>query len=288
MSRRSKFVFTLAFLSVALLSLRGSILTVPSGTWQPIASLSVARSGAASAALLQNGSVLLGHGTNVVVLEATFRMGNLFLSSVDGTYIDYIEKTPQELLSVPHFIGISRELALSRLGTWIGSLFIYEPPHLGFRPSEQRLLLAALRGGRDEDLAHELGLSLSAVKKRWLSIYERVAACDSRIIPIAHSGHDGASERGKEKKQRLLAYLREHPEELVQHRRERRCPSPSSNPTHHGRTASASLTRGGLRELSTGTIKPGKRLWGITSRSVAATSSPGSGVSVSFTHFPWA
>jgi hypothetical protein len=157
---------------------------------------------------------LLGHGTNVVGLEATFRMGNLFLSSVDGTYIDHMEKTPQELLSVPHFIGISRELALSRLGTWIGSLFIYEPPRLGFRPSEQRLLLAALRGGRDEDLAHELGLSLSAVKKRWLSIYERVAACDSRIIPVADSGHDGASERGKGKKQLLLAYLRQHPEEL--------------------------------------------------------------------------
>jgi hypothetical protein len=157
---------------------------------------------------------LLGHGTNVVGLEATFRMGNLLLSSVDGTYIDHMEKTPQELLSVPHFIGISRELALSRLGTWIGSLFIYEPPRLGFRPSEQRLLLAALRGGRDEDLAHELGLSLSAVKKRWLSIYERVAACDSRIIPVADSGHDGASERGKGKKQLLLAYLRQHPGEL--------------------------------------------------------------------------
>jgi hypothetical protein len=157
---------------------------------------------------------LLGHGTNELGLEATFRMGNLFLSSVNGTYIDHMEKTAQELLSVPHFIGISRELALRRIGTWIGSLFICEPPQLGLRPSEQRLLLTALRGGRDEDLAHELGLSLSAVKKRWLSIYERVAACDSRIIPTAGSGHEGASERGKEKKQRLLVYLREHPEEL--------------------------------------------------------------------------
>jgi hypothetical protein len=47
---------------------------------------------------------LLGHGTNVVGLEATFRMGNMFLSSVDGTYIDYMERTPQELLSVPLFL----------------------------------------------------------------------------------------------------------------------------------------------------------------------------------------
>jgi len=46
MSRRPKFVFTLALLFVALLTLRGSVLTVPSGTWQPTGNLSVARAGA--------------------------------------------------------------------------------------------------------------------------------------------------------------------------------------------------------------------------------------------------
>ncbi len=107
---------------------------------------------------------VLGHGTSVVGLEATFRMGNLFLSSVDGSYIAHMEKTPQELLSTPHFIGISRELA--------------------------------------------------AVKKTWCSIYERVAEYAAGLVPISASVRDGAAERGKEKKQRLLAYLREHPEEL--------------------------------------------------------------------------
>src|SRR5258706_232603 len=61
MSRRPKFVFTLALLFVALLTLRGSVLTVPSGTWQPTGNLSVARAGA-SAAQLQNGSVLITGG----------------------------------------------------------------------------------------------------------------------------------------------------------------------------------------------------------------------------------
>ena len=157
---------------------------------------------------------VLGHGTSVVGLEATFRMGNLFLSSVDGSYIAHMEKTPQELLSTPHFIGISRELARSRLGTWIGSLFDYHAPRFGLRPSEQRLLLAALCGGTDEDLADELSISLSAVKKTWCSIYERVAEYAAGLVPISASVRDGAAERGKEKKQRLLAYLREHPEEL--------------------------------------------------------------------------
>jgi DNA-binding CsgD family transcriptional regulator len=155
---------------------------------------------------------LLGHGTSVVGLEATFRMGNLFLSSIDGSYIAHMEKTHQELLSTLHFIGMNRELACSRLGTWIGSLFDYHAPRFGFRPSEQRLLLAALQGGTDEDLADEQGISLSAVKKTWRSIYERVAARDAGLIPAPEQ--DEVAERGKEKKQRLLVYLREHPEEL--------------------------------------------------------------------------
>ena len=156
---------------------------------------------------------LLGHGTSVEGLEATFRMGNMFLSSVHGGYIDYMEHTPQEFLSVPHFIGISRELALSRVGTWIGSLFNYQPPHLGFRPSEKRLLLAALRGGTDEELASELGISLSAVKKMWLSAYDRASMHLPAPLPNRAAMQEGG-ERGKEKKQRLLNYLREHPEEL--------------------------------------------------------------------------
>jgi len=76
------------------------------------------------------------------------------------------------------------------------------------------LLLAGLRGGTDEELADELGISLSAVKKAWQSIYERVSACDPELVPAAHPTESGAYERGKMKKQRLIAYLRDHPEEL--------------------------------------------------------------------------
>jgi hypothetical protein len=58
-----------------------------------------------------------------------------------------------------------------------------------------------------------LSISLSAVKKTWLSIYHRV----SGHVPGFSSNREaveGTTERGKEKKQRLLNYLREHPEEL--------------------------------------------------------------------------
>ena len=109
--------------------------------------------------------------------------------------------------------GLSRELALTRMGTWASTLFVYQPPRFGFSRSEQRLLLTALCGGTDEDLADELCISLSAVKRAWISIYDRVSARDSRIVPFSDPVEEGV-ERGKMKKQRLLAYLRDHPEEI--------------------------------------------------------------------------
>lgn len=76
------------------------------------------------------------------------------------------------------------------------------------------LLLAALNGGTDQELSHELGISPETVKKAWRRIYERVVVCVPDLIPLDSAAENGTSERGKEKKQRLLRYLRDHPEEL--------------------------------------------------------------------------
>jgi|NGEPerStandDraft_6_1074524.scaffolds.fasta_scaffold02472_2 hypothetical protein len=86
----------------------------------------------------------------------------------------------------------------------------------GFRPSEQRLLLTALEGGTDEQNAEKLGISVSAVKKSLRLVYERVAACDANLIPDQRwqEQREDNLERGKTKKQQLLAHLREHMEEL--------------------------------------------------------------------------
>jgi DNA-binding CsgD family transcriptional regulator len=111
-------------------------------------------------------------------------------------------------------MGLTRELATSRMGTWASTLFVYQAARFGFRPSEQRLLLTALLGGTDEDIADHLSISRSAVKKAWHSIYERVATRDPELIPCGALIGSASSERGKGKKQRLIAYLRDHPEEL--------------------------------------------------------------------------
>ena len=156
---------------------------------------------------------LITHGNSLRRLEAMLRPGNAQLLNEHAEYADQLQKPLPEIFGSPHYVGVTREVALSRLGSWVGLLFMHEPAQFGFRPSEQRLLLAALRGGTDEELANDLGVSLSAVKKMWLSIYERVSAHLPSLLPNRASAQESV-ERGREKKQRLLNYLREHPEEL--------------------------------------------------------------------------
>lgn len=156
---------------------------------------------------------LVGHGMTFETFEGTIRGGAMVFSALHGRYSDLPAKPLRDIFAEPHFVGLTRELAMSRFGSRIGSLFVHQPPQFAFRPSEQRLLLAALQGGTDEDLATTLGISLSAVKKTWRLIYERVSSQSPGLIP-AQVPAEPSSERGKEKKQRLLAYLREHPEEL--------------------------------------------------------------------------
>jgi hypothetical protein len=76
------------------------------------------------------------------------------------------------------------------------------------------LLSCALSGATDEHLAEMLGTSLPAVKKLWVSIYQRVEDCLPELIPDPLRSDLPLSGRGREKRRRLLAYLREHPEEL--------------------------------------------------------------------------
>lgn len=155
---------------------------------------------------------ILGQGMTRDTLDLSLRSGFLMLQE-DGRYADSVKRPLDEIFEKPHHIGLTRELALSSVGSWVGSLFVYQAPQCGFRPSEQRLLLTALRGGTDEELANDLGVSLSAVKKMWLSIYERASAHLPSLLPNRASMEE-PFERGREKKQRLLNYLRDHPEEL--------------------------------------------------------------------------
>ncbi len=153
---------------------------------------------------------LISHSPSEDRLQGMLRSGGQLLRH--GKYVEDVQKPLREIVERPHFVGLTREAALSRLGTFVGFLFVHEAPRFALRRSEQRLLLAALHGRTDEELALVLRISLSAVKKTWAHIYERVSACLPGVSPDREP--KSAAQRGKEKKQRLLNYLREHPEEL--------------------------------------------------------------------------
>ena len=147
-------------------------------------------------------------------LQWALQTGGLLWDPALGHYVESLEKDPQEIISKPHIIGVTREMERRRPGTWVGALFEYHPPLLGFTRSEQRLLLSALSGRTDEELSDDLGKSLSTVKNMWRSIHNRAASHLPELFQDHSQAGAGIPQRGREKKRYLLAYLREHAEEL--------------------------------------------------------------------------
>ena len=86
-------------------------------------------------------------------------------------------------------------------------------PVLRLRRSDQELLAAAMNGSTDMELSKELGLKLPTLKKRWAAVFNRVAIAKPDLLP-GHDDHLDRQARGRQKKHRLLAYVREHPQEL--------------------------------------------------------------------------
>jgi hypothetical protein len=114
----------------------------------------------------------------------------------------------------PYLIGTTRQEALAREGTYAFAVFSYIPPRFRFTPEEQDLLHHALLGRTDTELGHALHAALATVKKRWASIYDRIASVDPELLLGTADMVSPQGRRGPEKRRRLLEYLRRHPEEL--------------------------------------------------------------------------
>jgi hypothetical protein len=112
-------------------------------------------------------------------------------------------------------------------------------PVLGLRSSDQELLAAALDGLTDAELSRELGLKLPTVKKRWASIFDRIAMAKADLLPDSDNNLDQQA-RGPQKRHRLLAYLRKHPEELRPFLRSHQTPQ---QPTHQSSRSSAVIRK---------------------------------------------
>jgi len=101
----------------------------------------------------------------------------------------------------------------SRPGT-ITSIFRSKStrPRFGFSPGEQRLIVLALEGRSDDELASALTLSPWTVKKRWQRIYMKVETLEPSLFAFE-------GDKLRQRRRYLLAFMREHPEELRPFRR---------------------------------------------------------------------
>ena len=96
-------------------------------------------------------------------------------------------------------------------GSPISRLFMFYPPVLGFTTAEREILELALEGLTNEQIAAQLGVSVSAIKDRWNRIYARA---DCQVPRLKHDNLDGDATRGSERRRTILAYVQDHPEEL--------------------------------------------------------------------------
>lgn len=108
---------------------------------------------------------------------------------------------------------ITRDEAMKVTSHSIGPLFIPKKPRLRLTEADQQFLRIAVTGLTDEGLSGELDVSVSAIKKRWLSLYERITDAHPDFFPHGSGGLE-AQTRGRQKRHLLIAYIRSHPEEL--------------------------------------------------------------------------
>ncbi|MCJ0765653.1 hypothetical protein [Variovorax terrae] len=92
-------------------------------------------------------------------------------------------------------------------------LFRRRTPRLGLAPAQQDLLVLALRGCPDEEIASELGITWNTVRKRWRAIFQRAEQALPGLLGDPPATGAGTA-RGTEKRRPLLSFLEEHPEEL--------------------------------------------------------------------------
>jgi hypothetical protein len=153
-------------------------------------------------------------GESLSHLEGARAAGVLLWSAGETCYKSFHDLPAETLLNECHVLGISRDNAYQHPGSWAASTFVYTPPRIAFNRSEQRLLFSALAGGTDQDLAAKLGISLAGVRKTWRIIYERAARAIPELASNSPHRNGEPAERGKERKHRILSFVRDHPEEL--------------------------------------------------------------------------
>jgi len=154
-------------------------------------------------------------GYNLRSLTARARHHSQAISAVQAgtTLLHPSELPPAPAPAVlPNSVLVHADRDSVPFASWVAGAFVWRKPVVGFSAAEQRTLSLALRGYRDARIAEACGVSASTIKKRWDSIFARVAAAVPTLFGDAADSPLGR--RGPEKRTTLLSYLSRHPEEL--------------------------------------------------------------------------
>lgn len=177
------------------------------GTW---------RDGVLDAERLAELEALLGFSW--VVSHAGYRMKRILKEAIGNPRVGLARATGiwRTICEFPELnralVMVDRESARSVPYSAASVIYNFNQPVLGFSEGDQQLLLAALRGATDGELAAKLETTVASVKRRWFRILERV---DHAIPDLFATGEAKSEERrGPQKRHHLLSYIRAHPEEL--------------------------------------------------------------------------
>ncbi len=169
-------------------------------------------------------SIHRGYNLNSMIVEAGAMYGQMALSAGFRLYreLDLDAEPPAE--PVPHgepskraVYYFQREMATDTPpSTPVSAVFTYLEPRFRFTAGEQRMLLRAIDGLTDEEIAGTLAVSRDAVKQTWRSIYDHVIQVMPDLVDRGQAaGGEGA--RGQEKRRRIVAYVRDNAQELRPH-----------------------------------------------------------------------
>jgi hypothetical protein len=123
------------------------------------------------------------------------------------------EPTNQAAATQTLLYGLTHEEATTMLpGQSARALFEHQAPRFRLSASQRRLLWLSLFDEQDEALMQQLDVSGHGLKKLWRGIYERIDDVEPEFFGDARDDSEG--KRGPEKRRRVLAYMRQRPEEL--------------------------------------------------------------------------
>lgn len=131
----------------------------------------------------------------------------------------WIEKGEQREERI--LFGLTRgEARQDAFGTGISLLFSYTRPRCGFTQKDQQVLQCAVDDLPDDEIAGQLNITPHGVNMRWRAIYARIQEDSDIAALILGNGWNHASENSRtdtpatQKRRRVVAYVRSHPEEL--------------------------------------------------------------------------